>query len=80
MSSVIETLVKRVKDLSSLNNTLYNKNNDFVKKFFILRQELRQCRLELTEYKEKCEDKDFYIQYLEERIALQNGVPFDEDD
>lgn len=34
MSSVVETLVKRVKDLSSLNNTLYEKNNDFVKKFW----------------------------------------------
>lgn len=80
MSSVTETLVKRVKDLSSLNNTLYEKNNDYVKKFFILRQELRECKLELAKYKEECEDKYWYIQYLEERIALQNGVPFDEGD
>lgn len=45
MSSVIETLVKRVKDLSSLNNTLYEKNNGYVKEFFDLRQELRQYKL-----------------------------------
>ena len=72
MSSVVETLVKRVKDLSSLNNTLYEKNNEYAKEFFSLRQKLRKCRLELTEYKEKCEDKEWYIRYLEERIELQN--------
>ena len=77
MSSVVETLVERVKDLSSLNNTLYEKNNDYVKEFLWL----RQYKSELAEYKAKCEDKDVYIQYLEERIALQNGaVPFDEGD
>lgn len=79
MNSVVDTLVKRVKDLSSLNNTLYEKNNDYVKEFFWLRQKLRQYKSELAEYKAKCEDKDVYIQYLEERIALQNGAPFDED-
>ncbi len=52
----------------------------YVKKFFILRRELLECKLELAKYKEECEDKYWYIQYLEERIALQNGVPFDEDD
>lgn len=76
MSSVIETLVKRVKDLSSLNNTLYEKNNGYVKEFFDLRQELRQYKLELAKYKEECEDRYWYIQYLEERIALQNGELF----
>lgn len=50
------------------------------KSFFSLRQKLRKCRLELTEYKEKCEDKEWYIRYLEERIELQNGAPYDEDD
>lgn len=76
MSSVIETLVKRVKDLSSLNNTLYEKNNGYVKEFFDLRQELRQYKLELAKYKEECEGRYWYIQYLEERIALQNGELF----
>lgn len=76
MSSVIETLVKRVKDLSSLNNTLYEKNNGYVKEFFDLRQELRQYKLEFAKYKEECEDRYWYIQYLEERIALQNGELF----
>ena len=80
MSSVTETLIKRVKDLSSLNNTLYEKNNGYVKELFDLRQELRQYKLELAKYKEECEDRYWYIQYLEERIALQNGAPFDEDD
>lgn len=41
MNSVVETLVKRVKDLSSLNNTLYEKNNSYVKKLFCLRQYLQ---------------------------------------
>ena len=72
MSSVTETLVKRVKDLSSLNNTLYEKNNDYVKEFFRLRSKIHQYESELAEYKAECEDKEFYIQYLEERIELQN--------
>lgn len=76
----IEDMAKEINRLSSLNNTLYEKNNEHVKEFFSLRQKLRKSRLELTEYKEKCEDKEWYIRYLEERIELQNGAPYDEDD
>ena len=37
-----------------------------------MRSDMQKLRLEVAEYKKKCEDKDFYIQYLEERIELQN--------
>ncbi len=68
----IEKMAEEAKRLSSLNNKLYEKNNLLVKKLFTMRSDMQKLRLEVAEYKKKCEDKDFYIQYLEERIELQN--------
>lgn len=51
MSSVTETLAKRVKDLSSLNNTLYEKNNDYVKKFLFYDKSCGNVSLSLLSIK-----------------------------